>query len=220
MRDAVLRLYGPVHRLDIAPRDRQPDAKAFRPRGVRHAFSAGREIALEDLIELGRQHTRALVANLDMRDVALLAHPHQDLAAGGREGGGVVDQVLDDRFDDGFAAEHIDAGRQLAAQAEIAARQECRTALDQLAEEPRQIDWPPWLGDEIGSRLVEPPRRGDQPVQPVERMIDPLDRAPPPSARSGSPNRAGRDARRGRPRPKTTRRPPSSPPASTAASRP
>src|SRR5437762_14198325 len=164
MRDAVLRLYGPVHRLDSAPRDRQPDAKAFRPRGVWHAFSAGREIALKDLIELSRQHTRAFVADLDMRDVALLAHPYQDLAAGWREGGGIVDQVFDDRFDDGFAAEHVDAGRQLAAQAEIAARQERRAALDQLAEEPRQIDWSPRLGDEIGGGLVEPPGRGERPV--------------------------------------------------------
>src|SRR5712692_7625435 len=53
LRGMVLGLDRALHRLDIAPRDRQPD-----PEGCRTGFlaaPAGREIAVEDLIELRRR---------------------------------------------------------------------------------------------------------------------------------------------------------------------
>src|SRR5215469_12896977 len=127
-RNPVLRLDRAAHRFDVAPGDRQPDAKASGIRPVLRPFAARREIALENLVELPRRHSRTLVADLDMRDVALLPQPHEDLAPSRRKRGGVVDQVLDDRLDDRLAAEHIDAGRQFAAQPEIAAGQQRRAA--------------------------------------------------------------------------------------------
>src|SRR5947207_7845573 len=69
---AVLGLNHAAHGLDIAPRDRQPDSERSRPRIVLRAFSAGRKIALEDLVELRRRHPRPLVDDLDVSDVALL----------------------------------------------------------------------------------------------------------------------------------------------------
>ncbi len=53
LRLAVFGFDGAMHRLDIAPRCRQPD-----PEGSAFpATAAGREIAIEDLIEL-RRHAR------------------------------------------------------------------------------------------------------------------------------------------------------------------
>src|SRR5580700_11593830 len=82
VRSAVLGFDRALHRLDIAPRDRQPDPEPGCPVGF--AAPAGREIPVENLIELCRWHTGPAVDDLDMRGGALLPEPHQDLAAGRR----------------------------------------------------------------------------------------------------------------------------------------
>jgi hypothetical protein len=49
--------------------------------------------------------------------------------------------------------------------------------LNQSADDLSEIDWYPWLCEQIGGCFVEPARRGDEPIQPIERTIDKADRA-------------------------------------------
>ena len=47
--------------------------------------------------------------------------------------------------------------------------------LNQLADDASEIDRHPWLCEQIGGCFVEPARRGDQPVQAIERVFDKTD---------------------------------------------
>src|SRR5437763_13531808 len=48
--------------------------------------------------------------------------------------------------------------------------------LDQTADHAAEIDRRMRLGDQIGGRFIEPARRGDEPVEPVERVFENADR--------------------------------------------
>ena len=105
----------------------------------------------------------------------------QDLAAGRRERGGVVDQVFEHGFDHLLAAEdhksrqQIGGDRQVAAgqhDRQVAAGQDVGAVLGQPADDSAEIDLDPRLGEEICGRLIEPASRGDEAVEPVDRVLD------------------------------------------------
>src|SRR5271169_3138305 len=86
-----------AHRLDVAPRDPQPDpeigCRRFIRDFVRRVAAALGVVAFEDALELLLGHARAAVRNSQMCEAAVMGQMDQDLAARWRERDGVVDQI-------------------------------------------------------------------------------------------------------------------------------
>src|SRR5215469_7229262 len=60
---------------------------------------------------------------------------------------------------------------------DIVRGKDARPDLDDAADDTAEVDGYARLGDQIGGRFIEPACRGDQPVEPVEGVLDNADRA-------------------------------------------
>src|SRR5258708_20696098 len=117
------------------------------------------------------------IADQQLGEGAERCQRNADYGAGGREGGRVVEYVLDNGLDHLLIGTNENPRRNVAEQGYVALRRAVGMRANETDEEARKVKIRSSRIDQIGGRLVKPSGRGDQAVEFIERAFDQAERA-------------------------------------------